>query len=302
MASPYSTDLLVSFGSTLHVRNFVSTGVLTRLIAEGTSVSVVAPRAAAPFLRREVPGLTEIRALEHVALTPERQAVIHAMRLRAMIALREDPDYAVRMGLNARLGLRHAMATAKWLIQDHGRDGVAAATAVVEALPPSPAAVRMLQELSPGEVVWPTSIADAIDFEVIHAARSLGIPVTFFEGSWDNLTTKGPIWPRPDRVLVWGEYSRNQAVRHHGFSPEVIEVTGPPHFDIYGRDPALFDREAWCAANGLNPDLPIIFFAGTTQSKFVDEPIIVRQLSDWITQGKLPPATVWYRPHPKSLS
>jgi hypothetical protein len=49
----------------------------------------------------------------------------------------------------------------------------------------------------------------------IKSARALGIPVGFPVFSWDNLTTKGVLHVQPDRLFVWNDIQRREAIEYH---------------------------------------------------------------------------------------
>ena len=51
--------------------------------------------------------------------------------------------------------------------------------------------------------------------------------------SWDNFTNKLLPVRRVDRLLVWNELMREQAMRWHGYQPEDIRICGAPQFDGY---------------------------------------------------------------------
>ena len=58
-------------------------------------------------------------------------------------------------------------------------------------------------------------------------------------GSWDHLTTKGLIHEVPDRVLVWNEAQKQEAIALHGVPAERVLVTGAQAYDHWFADAAL---------------------------------------------------------------
>ena len=52
--------------------------------------------------------------------------------------------------------------------------------------------------------------------EYLKSARRLGIPAATCVASWDNLTNKGLLKYVPERVFVWNEIQRREAVELHG--------------------------------------------------------------------------------------
>jgi len=46
--------------------------------------------------------------------------------------------------------------------------------------------------------------------------------------SWDNFTNKLIPVRRADRLVVWNDIMKQQAVDLHGYTPDQIRVSGPP--------------------------------------------------------------------------
>lgn len=102
--------------------------------------------------------------------------------------------------------------------------------------------------------------------EIVKSARALGLPTVLCVGSWDHLTTKGLIRGRPDKVLVWNERQKQEAMELHSILADNVIVTGAQLFDQW------FDRrpssppEAFRRRAGLDPDKPYVLFVGSTIS------------------------------------
>ena len=104
--------------------------------------------------------------------------------------------------------------------------------AIERAIPPDPAIVRQIASQSPDLVlVTPLIELGSDQVEYIKAARALGIPCGLCVHSWDNLTNKGLIHGDVDRVTVWNEAMKHEAVTFHGIPPERVAVTGAQPFD-----------------------------------------------------------------------
>jgi hypothetical protein len=121
--------------------------------------------------------------------------------------------------------------------------------------------------------------------------------------SWDNLTNKGLIRVLPDRVYVWNEAQKREAVAMHRVRPENIGVTGAPVYDQwFARRPST-TREDFCAKTGLSPDKP--FFLYLCSSQFI-APTKPEFVADWIRAVRSAPdprvrdAGILIRPHPEN--
>ena len=157
----------------------------------------------------------------------------------------------------------------------------------------------LLARWTPDVLVAPTTIQDALDTELLKAARRAGVPVIGAPASWDTLTSKGCFLVDPDALLVWGEDTLRHALEHHGMPPGRVFVTGPPHFDVYGPTWPAEPRERFLARRGIDPAKRVVLFAGTTVTYWADEPTQIRALSRAIASGELADCVIWYRPHPR---
>ena len=87
--------------------------------------------------------------------------------------------------------------------------------------------------------------------EYIKAARALGIPCGLCVHSWDNLTNKGLIHAVPERVFVWNEAQRKEAVDLHAIPDANVVVTGAPTYDQWFTRRPSTTREEFCRKVGL---------------------------------------------------
>jgi hypothetical protein len=135
--------------------------------------------------------------------------------------------------------------------------------------------------------------------EFVKSAQALNVPVAFPVFSWDNLSTKGLIHVRPDRVLVWNERQRTEAVEMHGVPPEQVVVTGAPRFDdFFAMTPQ--PRGAFCAEHGLDASRPIVTYLCSSEFVAEHEVEFVRRWIDEVRRDEaLGPCHILIRPHPR---
>ncbi len=140
-----------------------------------------------------------------------------------------------------------------------------------EAVPVAPVLDAFLAEHRPDALLVTPLVTDgSTQVDLIKAAKSRGVPSGLCVASWDHLTTKGLIRLVPDRIFVWNERQKEEAVEFHGVAPERVIVTGAQPFDKwFGRAPSR-DREAFCRRVGLDPAKPFLLFVGSTAS--ISEP------------------------------
>ena len=137
--------------------------------------------------------------------------------------------------------------------------------------------------------------------DYVKAAHRLGIPVAFLPFSWDNLTNRGLIRVQPDRVFVWNDIQKREAVDLHRVSSDRVVVVGAARFDDFFDLRASTTREEFCAAAGVDPARPLLLYGCSSPFVAPREVEFVRQ---WIEQVRrsaepaLADASVLVRPHP----
>ena len=112
---------------------------------------------------------------------------------------------------------------------------------------------------------------------VISAAKH-GVPNMILVPSWDNLTSKGLFPVLPNRITVWNDTMRREAVEVHGLAPETVHVTGAPQHDVYADAPYATRRDL-CAALGFDPGKPYLVYATQTEGTVPDEPELAMEIA-----------------------
>ncbi len=168
--------------------------------------------------------------------------------------------------------------------------------------PSDPGAEAFIEGHQP-DIVLLTPVVDVGTSQAdwVRAARCTGRPVGMLLFSWDNLSNKGLIHVVPDRVFVWNELQKREAVELHGVPPERVTVTGAPRFDPFFRMRPSLDYGAFCELLGLDEACPTILYV--CSSRFVDarERDFVER---WIAEirvsndERLGSCNVVIRPHP----
>ena len=135
--------------------------------------------------------------------------------------------------------------------------------------------------------------------DYVKSAAALGLPCGVCIASWDNLTNKGLVRVLPDRLFVWNDAQRREAVEQHAVPSERIVVTGAQPFDRwFGRRPTA-SREEFCARVGLDPARPFVLFVGST-SNITDSDVEDAFVARWAAavRAALDAPGVLVRPHP----
>lgn len=150
--------------------------------------------------------------------------------------------------------------------------------------------ILYITNLKPDLILFPSSAYDPDGNDVARIGKLYGVPTLFLIDNWDNLSSKSIFWAFPDHLGVWGQQSKEQAMRIHGFSPDRVTPLGTPRFDNYFilRDQALTRHF----------DFEYVLFAGLAIA--FDEVAALRIIEQEIASkpdvyGGL---KVVYRPHP----
>ena len=224
-------------------------------------------------------------------LAPE-YAAAHALRNRAaarvpgrLRALLDRGPFRTRTGLTLAM---HAFAS------------------IERAIPPDPRVVDLVAAESP-DLVLVTPLVDlgSDQVEYVKAARALGIRTGLAVHSWDNLTNKGVLRIRPDRVFLWNDAQKREAVTMHGVPADDVVVTGAPVYDQwFSRGPGT-TREDFCRKVGLDPGRPFVLYLCSSAFIAADEAAFVAK---WVAairsapDARLRAAGVLVRPHPDNLA
>lgn len=172
------------------------------------------------------------------------------------------------------------------------------------ATPSDPDVEAFLRGVEPDIVLVSPLVSEASpQTDVVKSARALGIPTAVCVASWDHLTTKGQMRIIPDRVFLWNETQRREAIEMHDVPPDRIVVTGAQPFDRWFNRKPSTTRTAFCKKVGIPTDRPYVLFVGSTASISGPEPER-RFVRSWIEALRQSPderirdASILIRPHP----
>jgi hypothetical protein len=258
----------------------------------------------------EFPGVT-------VGWTPGRESgtwyeLARKLRLGLDYLRYLDSRYANTAHLRARSrerapGIVVMLAALPLLRTTPGRRMLAAILRGLErSIPRSAEIDAFLREQNP-DLLLITPLVDLGSPQADHfaSARAAGIRTVLCVGSWDHLSSKALLRQFPDRITVWNEIQKKEAVELHGVPPERVTVTGAQSFDQwFGRKPTRTRRE-FCHRVGLDPDKPFVLwvssslFRRTANDAHIAEQWIqaLRTSDDPVVRE----AGILVRPHPSRL-
>jgi SAM-dependent methyltransferase len=291
----------------------------------GSTVRELAARGHTVLLsydspKRRDPVAAQIEAtpgIELVAPLPARVGrlapVARVVRLGADYARYLDPRFRDADGLRRRMD-KHLPAQLEWMTRLPVLPGplagalVATLRAAERGLPTVPALDSRLRRLAPDCVVVTPLLArgesGVRQTDTVRSARAAQIPVAMAVTSWDHLTSKGLVKGRPDRVLLWNDAQRREAIELHGVERERIVLTGAQLFDQwFDREPTV-TREDFLSSLGLDPAQPVVLYTGSSPN--ITPP--AREIAfvrEWLGELRADPVLreigVLVRPHPGNV-
>lgn len=301
------------------LRNFESS--LALLAARGHTIHMVTDRAPQPGVNDGTPIVERLvarfpGAFSSETIRPSKSDPWYALAT----ALREGlsywryltPAFADAPKLRARARTQ-APALVVWLGELPGlrsRAGLRLLTAIFRgferALPVRREVEALFDRWQPDILlVTPLLYFGSRQVDYVRAARSRGVGSALGVGSWDHLTTKGLIHELPDRMLVWNELQRAEAVKLHDALPEHVVVTGAQAYDHWFAASPSTDRERFCARVGLPPNRAYLLYLCSSPFIAPHEVDVVR---GWIAAVRgssseaVRAAGILVRPHPQNAA
>lgn len=110
------------------------------------------------------------------------------------------------------------------------------------------------------------------------AARQLKVRILGINGSWDQPTTKGPVCPGIERIVVQNGIVQDELIRYHQIAPEKITPIGWLQMDGYVHQSEV-ERSEVLRRAGIPGAHRYILFAANAPRLGVHEPEVFRQLA-----------------------
>ena len=154
---------------------------------------------------------------------------------------------------------------------------------------------RILDGERPDVILHPTVLEGLFVSDLVQWGKKHRVPTVFIMNAWDNPSVKAMTVGYPDRLVVWGEQSRQHAIHYMGVPPEKIACLGAAQFDLYHNPPKVSPSE-YRRRLGVPDHWKILLYAGS--SKGLNEVRHLTALEQAIEQGRIKNCLVLYRPHP----
>jgi len=196
---------------------------------------------------------------------------------------------------------------ALWLMTLPARRMSAWILRVLEAAIPRFATLDRFIAEHRADVVLVTPLIDIGSEQLDHlrSAKRLGVPTALCVWSWDHLSSKALLREFPDRLFVWNDTQREEAVSMHLVPEGRVIVTGAQCFDKwFDRKPSV-SREEFSRLVGLPTSVPYLLYV--CSALFKGSPSEADFVKRWVSlvrgsgDGKVAGVPILIRPHPQRL-
>jgi hypothetical protein len=198
-----------------------------------------------------------------------------------------------------RLALRRARSLHEHTDPALAERSVSRGARLETGVPPSSRITEFLRDIDP-DVLLVSPLIDLASplVDYLKAARSLGLRTGVCVASWDNLTSKGLLRFVPERVFVWNEAQREEAITLHGIPPERVVATGAARFDSWFAQQPSTEREDFLTRVGLDPTKRFLLYLCSSVFVAPDERTFFDRWLDAL-HLRFGDIGVIVRPHPK---
>ncbi len=234
------TILITSFHPVIS-RNILRNGVLANLRRQNMSISVLVPQSKKHLYEDIASEGVTIIPVQHELSKQSRKGLFLKRLARNMLPTRTN-------AINQKVNLHNYNNYPKYFfyagVRFLGRYGlVRRGMRYLDSLVVISRELEIIIRDRRPDLIFSTDIQNEADVEVIKLAKRHHIPVIGMVRSWDNLTVHGLIRGIPDRLIVWSDFMKDQAVRFHDIPKDRIDVIGVPHYDAYYQEPKITKQD-----------------------------------------------------------
>jgi hypothetical protein len=284
--------------------NTVRTGVLRHVLERHSSIRVVilSPMAKDPTFTAEIahprvtiedlpphqPHGVEARLVALMQAGYLDSGISESVRIRKAEAL---ADGTVRWIRPKRL---LAQALAPSLVRKESR------YALIDRLVSHSRAEALFARYRPSLLVTSSPGLILAEVPLLRTAARRGCFAMAIDPSWDNFTNKLLPVRRVDRLVVWNDIMKQQAIDYHGYDASEIRIAGVAQWDHYFRDSVAISREAFFRRIGADPGKKLVTLTTTPQELYSHHDHVLRVLSRAVRDQRWGvPAQVLVRLHPR---
>ena len=251
------TTVLVSVPHGGAAGNMLRTGVVSRVLDSFPSVRVV---LVSPLVKDA--GFT--KEFTHPRIVLEDLPAHRPMGLEARLMALVQAGY-LDSGVTESVKIRRAEALEKGSVRWVKAKKLIASTVAPSLVKPAtrydlsdrlvshPWAEDLFDRYQPSMLVVSNPGLILSEVPMLRVAAKRRIRSVAVDPSWDNFTNKLIPVRRVNRLIVWNDLMKAQAVALHGYQPDEIRLAGTPQWDLYFRPGVLMAREAFLQQVGADP-------------------------------------------------
>jgi hypothetical protein len=116
------------------------------------------------------------------------------------------------------------------------------------------------------------------EIPMLRTAVRRGVRAMAVDPSWDNFTNKLLPVRRVDRLVVWNDLMKQQAIELHGYEPDAVRVAGAPQWDLYFKQGPATSREVFFRRIGADPSRKLITLTTTPHELYPHHDHVLRVL------------------------
>jgi len=276
-------------------------GLLTRVLDADRSLDVVllTPMARdAAFVRefaRDRVQIVDLPGHTPAGLEARLLAIVQA----SYLSRGQTESVRIRLAEARANGIIRALpvkaAIGKLLVEPFTHNG--SRYVLSDRLVSHPVMERLFDEHRPMLVVAANPGLVFSEVPLLRTARRRGVFSMAIDPSWDNFTNKLIPVRQVDRLVVWNDIMKSQAIELHGYDPDAIRVAGAPQFDPHFR--ARTPRDEFFRRIGADPSRKLIALTTTPRSLYRHHDHVLRALVPAIHGGTLAGAQILVRLHPR---
>jgi CDP-glycerol glycerophosphotransferase (TagB/SpsB family) len=278
-------------------------GLLTRVLDADRSLNVVllSPMARDAAFVREFTGdrvqLVDLPGHTPLGLEARLLAIVQA----SYLSRGQTESVRIRLaearanGIIRALGVKAAIG--RVLVEPFTHSG--SRYALSDRLVSHPQMERLFDQHQPKLVVAANPGLVFSEVPLLRTARRRGVFSMAIDPSWDNFTNKLIPVRQVDRLVVWNDIMKAQAMELHGYRAEAIRVAGAPQFDPHFRAQSRTPRDEFFRKIGADPSRKLIALTTTPRSLYSHHDHVLRALVPAIQGGALTGAQILVRLHPR---
>jgi hypothetical protein len=262
--------------------NVLRTGLVNRLLASAAApvVVIASPLVEDGAFAREF----EHPRVRFEQLPPHRPAGLEA-RLFALVQAAYI-DSGVTESVKIRRAEAVARKTIRWIGLKRRIASIAAPSivrkesryALVDRMVSHPWAEALFDRYRPDLLVASNPGLILSEVPLLRTAVRRGVRSMAVDPSWDNFTNKLIPVRRVNRLIVWNELMKQQAVEFHGYAPDEVRVAGTPQWDLYFKEGTTAPREAFFRQIGADPSRKLVTVTTTPRELYPHHDHVLRVL------------------------